>query len=171
MLTFDVDAINKRGNIKRNPLDKADTLTSRLPAACRPVTVQVCQCWVRHAETFWDRCINKELGLSPNPSLKWRHISNNNKSLASSAGIKCLYNSFEDFNRTEVEENFLPCTTDLGRKHTSIGHDSNKHQVRRCSDLEFRCYTDSRRRQNYAGNILYKVNLSTKTTPRNIQYQ
>lgn len=85
---FVVDAINKRGykplfmppyspflnpieecwskiksNIKRNPLDKADTLTSRLPEACGPITVKDCQGWVRHAETFWDRCINKELGL------------------------------------------------------------------------------------------------------------
>lgn len=85
---FVVDAINKRGhkplfmppyspflnpieecwskiksNIKRSPLDKADNLTSRLPGACGSVTAQDCQGWVRHAETFWDRCINKELGL------------------------------------------------------------------------------------------------------------
>ncbi|GAA5811079.1 hypothetical protein MFLAVUS_004508 [Mucor flavus] len=68
---FVVNAINKRGmlvkiksNIKRNPLDKADNLTSRLPGVCGSVTVQDCQGWIRHAETFWDRCINKELGLS-----------------------------------------------------------------------------------------------------------
>ncbi|KAI8882214.1 hypothetical protein K501DRAFT_187167 [Backusella circina FSU 941] len=52
-----------KSNIKRNPLDEADTLTSRLPAACGSVTVKDCQGWVKHAETFWDRCINKELGL------------------------------------------------------------------------------------------------------------
>ncbi|KAG2212586.1 hypothetical protein INT47_000562 [Mucor saturninus] len=85
---FVVDAINKRGykplfmppyspflnlieecwskiksNIKRNPLDKADNLTSRLPGVCGSVTVQDCQGWIRHAETFWDRCIKKELRL------------------------------------------------------------------------------------------------------------
>ncbi|KAG2196514.1 hypothetical protein INT47_012808, partial [Mucor saturninus] len=47
----------------RNPLDKADNLTSRLPGACGSVTVQDCQGWIRYAETFWDKCINKELGL------------------------------------------------------------------------------------------------------------
>ena len=52
-----------KSNIKRNPLDKADTLTSRLSAACQSVTVEDCQGWVSHAETFWNRCINKELGL------------------------------------------------------------------------------------------------------------
>lgn len=52
-----------KSNIKRNPLDKADTLTSRLPGACQAVTVEDCQGWIRHAETFWDRCIDKELGL------------------------------------------------------------------------------------------------------------
>ncbi|KAL0084104.1 hypothetical protein F4703DRAFT_1943304 [Phycomyces blakesleeanus] len=41
--------------MKRKTLDNADTLTSRLPAACGSVTVQDCQVWVRHAETFWDR--------------------------------------------------------------------------------------------------------------------
>ncbi|CEP15026.1 hypothetical protein [Parasitella parasitica] len=85
---FVADAINKRGykplfmppyspflnpieecwskiksNIKRNPLDKADNLTLHLPGPCGSVTVQDCQGWIRHAETFWDRCINKELGL------------------------------------------------------------------------------------------------------------
>ncbi|KAI8642282.1 hypothetical protein BD408DRAFT_318107, partial [Parasitella parasitica] len=49
-----------KSNIKRNPLDKADSLTSRLPGACGSVTVQDCQGWIRHAEIFWDRCINKE---------------------------------------------------------------------------------------------------------------
>ncbi|KAI9471934.1 MAG: hypothetical protein EXX96DRAFT_642180 [Benjaminiella poitrasii] len=62
-----LDRHDKKGffisNIKRNPLDKADNLTSRLPGACGSVTVQDCQGWIRHAETFWDRCINKELGL------------------------------------------------------------------------------------------------------------
>ncbi|KAL0087287.1 hypothetical protein J3Q64DRAFT_1833561 [Phycomyces blakesleeanus] len=44
-----------KSNMKRKTLDNADTLTSRLPAACGSVTVQDCQVWVRHAETFWDR--------------------------------------------------------------------------------------------------------------------
>jgi transposase len=85
---FVVDAINKRGykplfmppyspflnpieecwskikkNIKRNPLDKSDTLTPRIAEACKQVTVTDCQGWIRHAETYWDRCIQKENGL------------------------------------------------------------------------------------------------------------
>ncbi|GAA5803769.1 hypothetical protein HPULCUR_009253 [Helicostylum pulchrum] len=60
--------------------------------------------------------------------------------------------ALEDFSRTEVEENFLPYTIDPGRKNiytAAIGHNSKEHQVRRCSDLERRCYTGSRRRQAY----------------------
>ncbi|KAI8641167.1 hypothetical protein BD408DRAFT_307525, partial [Parasitella parasitica] len=49
-----------KSNIKRNPLDKEDTLTSRLPAACQSVTAQGCQGWLKHAETLWDRCIENE---------------------------------------------------------------------------------------------------------------
>jgi transposase len=47
-----------KSNIKRSPLDKADTLDSRLPAACQSVTAQDFQRWVKYAETFWDRCVD-----------------------------------------------------------------------------------------------------------------
>jgi transposase len=47
----------------RNPLDKADTLTPRIAEACKQVTASNCQGWIRHAETYWDRCIKKEVGL------------------------------------------------------------------------------------------------------------
>ena len=85
---FVVDAINKRGykplfmppyspflnpieecwakiksNIKRNPLDTNSKLTPRIVEACQSVTVEDCMGWIRHAETYWDRCMNKELNL------------------------------------------------------------------------------------------------------------
>ncbi|CEP06802.1 hypothetical protein [Parasitella parasitica] len=85
---FVVDAINKRGykplfmppyspflnpieecwskmkkHIRRNPLDKADTLTPRIAESISKVTIDDCKGWVRQAETFWDRCLNKELRL------------------------------------------------------------------------------------------------------------
>lgn len=85
---FIIDAINKRGyrplfmppyspflnpieecwskikkHIRRNPLDKADTLTPRITQAIATVTPEDCKGWVRHAETYWDRCLDKEIGL------------------------------------------------------------------------------------------------------------
>lgn len=85
---FVVDAINKRGykplfmppyspflnpieecwakiksNIKRSPLDSSSKLTPRIIEACKSVTVQDCLGWIRHSETYWDKCINKELYL------------------------------------------------------------------------------------------------------------
>ncbi|KAG1249600.1 hypothetical protein G6F68_013235 [Rhizopus microsporus] len=85
---FVVDAINKRGykplfmppyspflnpieecwakiksNIKRNPLDTNSKLTPRIVEACQSVTAEDCMGWIRHAETYWDRCMDKELNL------------------------------------------------------------------------------------------------------------
>lgn len=85
---FVVDAINKRGykplfippyspflnpieecwakiksKIKRNPLDTNSKLTPRIVEACQSVSVNDCLGWIRHAETYWDRCTNKELYL------------------------------------------------------------------------------------------------------------
>lgn len=75
---FVLDAINKRGykslfmppyssfldpieecwfkikKIKRNPLDKSDTLTPRIAEAYKKVTVSNYQGWIRHAEIYWD---------------------------------------------------------------------------------------------------------------------
>ncbi|KAG2233136.1 hypothetical protein INT48_001629 [Thamnidium elegans] len=70
--------------------------------------------------------------------------------------------ALKDFDRTDIEENFLPCTIDPGRKYiftASIGHSSNEHQVRRCSDLERRCYTGSRQRQNYVDKLKITKNI------------
>ncbi|KAG2195265.1 hypothetical protein INT46_001996 [Mucor plumbeus] len=50
-------------NIQRNPLKKGDELKPRIVEACKTVTVEDCQGWIRHAETYWDRCLNKEIGL------------------------------------------------------------------------------------------------------------
>ncbi|KAG2200873.1 hypothetical protein INT46_006435, partial [Mucor plumbeus] len=41
-------------NIRRNPLKKGDELTPRIAEACKTVTVEYCQGWIRHAETYWD---------------------------------------------------------------------------------------------------------------------
>ncbi|KAI8063733.1 uncharacterized protein B0P05DRAFT_476586, partial [Gilbertella persicaria] len=45
-------------HIRRNPLDKADTLTSRIAEAIATVTTEDCKGWVRHVETYWDRCLD-----------------------------------------------------------------------------------------------------------------
>jgi hypothetical protein len=50
-------------HIRRNPLSEGDPLINRIAQACSTVTPEDCQGWIRHSETFWDRCINKELGL------------------------------------------------------------------------------------------------------------
>lgn len=49
--------------IRRNPLDKADSLTPRITEACSQITVEDCKGWVRHAETYWDRCLANEIKL------------------------------------------------------------------------------------------------------------
>ena len=49
--------------IRRNPLDKCDTLTPLITEACCKITVEDCKGWIRHAETYWDRCLEKELRL------------------------------------------------------------------------------------------------------------
>lgn len=50
-------------HIKRNPLSSLDTLTPRIQAACLTVTTEDCLGWIRHSESFWDRCLDEELGL------------------------------------------------------------------------------------------------------------
>lgn len=49
--------------IRRNPLDESDALTPRIAESCRQITTEDCKGWIRHAETFWDRCLDKEIGL------------------------------------------------------------------------------------------------------------
>ncbi|KAG0737799.1 hypothetical protein G6F57_011932 [Rhizopus arrhizus] len=50
-------------NIRRNPLDKVDHLTPRIAEACNLITKSDCRGWIRHAETYWERCLQKEKGL------------------------------------------------------------------------------------------------------------
>lgn len=38
-------------------------LTPRIAEACKQVTVADCQGWIRHAESYWDRCIESEVVL------------------------------------------------------------------------------------------------------------
>ncbi|KAI8877529.1 hypothetical protein K501DRAFT_197968 [Backusella circina FSU 941] len=52
-----------KSNIKRNPLDTNSMLTPRIVEACQSVTVADCIVWIRHAETYWDRCLQKELNI------------------------------------------------------------------------------------------------------------
>ncbi|KAG2210628.1 hypothetical protein INT45_005344, partial [Circinella minor] len=49
--------------IRRNPLDERDTLTPHIAKACLQVTVEDCNGWIRHVETYWDRGLEKELCL------------------------------------------------------------------------------------------------------------
>ncbi|ORE11629.1 hypothetical protein BCV72DRAFT_324598, partial [Rhizopus microsporus var. microsporus] len=53
-----------KDHVKRNPLSSLDTLTPRIQAACRSVTTEDCLGWIKHAEGFWDRYLDKELGLA-----------------------------------------------------------------------------------------------------------
>jgi hypothetical protein len=48
-----------KNHVRRNALDDNDTLTPRIGAACQTFTAKDCQGWIRHAETFWDRCLAK----------------------------------------------------------------------------------------------------------------
>lgn len=45
---------------KRHPLSETDQLTPRIVTACKTVSVEDCQGWVKHSITFWDRCTAKE---------------------------------------------------------------------------------------------------------------
>ncbi|KAG2229811.1 hypothetical protein INT48_005473 [Thamnidium elegans] len=68
----------------------------------------------------------------------------------------------EDFNKPEAEEYFIPCTIDPGHKQiftASIDHNSDKRQIRRCSDLEPCCYASVQRRQGYVEELkkLHKI--------------
>ncbi|KAI8635724.1 hypothetical protein BD408DRAFT_325637, partial [Parasitella parasitica] len=49
-----------KSNIRRNPLDTGDKLTPRIKEACLTVTADNCIGWIRHAETYWDRCLQNE---------------------------------------------------------------------------------------------------------------
>lgn len=52
-----------KSNIKRNPLDESFTLKPRIVEACKTVTVDNCLGWIRHSESFWDKCIKGDKGL------------------------------------------------------------------------------------------------------------
>ncbi|KAG0782662.1 hypothetical protein G6F16_006659 [Rhizopus arrhizus] len=53
-----------KSNIKRAPLDENSILTPHIVQACQRVTIDDCLDWIRHSESYWDRCINKELSLN-----------------------------------------------------------------------------------------------------------
>ncbi|CEP10225.1 hypothetical protein [Parasitella parasitica] len=53
--------IKKHG--KRNPLSALDSSTPRIQEACRSVSTKDCLGWIRHSESFWDRCLEEELSL------------------------------------------------------------------------------------------------------------
>jgi hypothetical protein len=62
----------------------------------------------------------------------------------------------EDFSQSAVERFFLPCTIDPGRKSVftaTIGHSTEEHQIRSCSSKERKCYTGSKRRQQFVDGL------------------
>ncbi|KAG1440541.1 hypothetical protein G6F56_011877 [Rhizopus delemar] len=52
-----------KSNIKRAPLDENSTLTPHIVQACQTVTDDGCLSWIRHSQSYRNRCINKGLGL------------------------------------------------------------------------------------------------------------
>lgn len=46
--------------VRRNDLTDKDTLVPRIVEASREVTVADCEGWIRHAQSFFDRCLNME---------------------------------------------------------------------------------------------------------------
>ncbi|KAG1444154.1 hypothetical protein G6F56_010411 [Rhizopus delemar] len=52
-----------KSNMKGSPLDSSSKLIPRIIEACESVTVQDCLGWIRHSETYWGKCLNKELYL------------------------------------------------------------------------------------------------------------
>ncbi|CAO3682639.1 unnamed protein product [Rhizopus stolonifer] len=46
--------------VRRNDLTDKDTLVHRIIEASREVTVTDCEGWIRHAHSFFDRCLNME---------------------------------------------------------------------------------------------------------------
>ncbi|KAG2200953.1 hypothetical protein INT47_003188 [Mucor saturninus] len=47
-------------HIKRNPLSTSDTLTPRIKTTCETITTEYSIGLMRHSETYWDKCLNKE---------------------------------------------------------------------------------------------------------------
>jgi transposase len=50
-----------KAGIIRKPFDDCDSLTPRLIESCKLVTQQDCQGWIRHAISFFPRCLQKEM--------------------------------------------------------------------------------------------------------------
>ncbi|CAO3613448.1 unnamed protein product [Cunninghamella echinulata] len=48
---------------ERKPLGKEDQLTSHTAEACKTVIVKDCLGWISHSEKFWERGLQKEVGL------------------------------------------------------------------------------------------------------------
>ncbi|KAI7897580.1 uncharacterized protein BX663DRAFT_547089 [Cokeromyces recurvatus] len=52
-----------KSNIKRALLDEDSILTPHSVQAYQTVTVDACLGWICHSKSYWNCCINKELGL------------------------------------------------------------------------------------------------------------
>ncbi|KAG1576847.1 hypothetical protein G6F46_005497 [Rhizopus delemar] len=46
--------------VRRSPMTDRDNLVVRIREAAEQVTPEDCQGWIRHAESFFERCLNKE---------------------------------------------------------------------------------------------------------------
>ncbi|EIE80620.1 hypothetical protein RO3G_05325 [Rhizopus delemar RA 99-880] len=46
--------------VRRSPMTDRDNLVARIREAAEQVTHEDCQGWIRHAESFFERCLNKE---------------------------------------------------------------------------------------------------------------
>ncbi|KAI8078246.1 uncharacterized protein B0P05DRAFT_614862, partial [Gilbertella persicaria] len=45
--------------IRKNPLNKGSEMTLHITKACNTVTTKDCLQWAKHAESYWERCIQK----------------------------------------------------------------------------------------------------------------
>ncbi|KAG1534972.1 hypothetical protein G6F46_011701 [Rhizopus delemar] len=46
--------------VRRSPMTDRDNLVARIKEAAEQVTPEDCQGWIRHAESFFESCLNKE---------------------------------------------------------------------------------------------------------------
>ena len=46
--------------VRRSPMTDCDNLVARIREAAGKVTPEDCQGWIRHSESFFERCLNKE---------------------------------------------------------------------------------------------------------------
>jgi hypothetical protein len=81
------------------------------------------------------------------------------KKKGTSTGANEAIFTLEDFNLAEINNFFLPCSVDPGRKSiftATVGHNSDSHEIRSCTSKERQCYTGSMRRQAFVNNLKSK---------------